>query len=90
MGNLIRRIVKATLRNLSDEYIDFIHDGHVYFAFIDKDELNNIDKDHYDIIISKFRLALINDTKVNLILERKAGKYNKKQLMDYVIKAEFW
>lgn len=81
------RHTKVTLTVLTDEYIDFRDNyGNAYFAFICKKDLGEKD---YEIYMRRFRNAMIEDRKVNLVLERKAGPYNKKQLMDYVIMAEF-
>jgi len=87
MGNLMLRFTRVTIKCVTDEYIDYTDaHGSNYFAFICKETLSKKD---YEIYMRRFRDAIIANSKVNLVIERKAGPYNKKQLMDYVIMAEF-
>lgn len=91
MGYVISRVFKAVLITVSDNYIDYKKEEQspqFYFANIDKKDFK--EPLHYTRLMKKLRTAIKRNTKVNLVLERRPGKPNKKQFMDYVIGAEFW
>lgn len=90
MGYVITRVFKVVLTVVSDTYIDYKKDPEKrdsYFAYIDKKDFK---KDHYENLMKKLRQAIRYNTPINLVLERRPGPFNKKQLMDYVIEAEFY
>ena len=86
----VERVDRAYLIHVSDDYIDYKKnpdEKQCYFAHLDR---SNYGTQEFKDFIYKLRKALINGTNVDLILERKPGLFNKKQLMDYVIMAYFW
>lgn len=90
MGYLLSRIYKVVLISVSDTYIDFKKnqdDKRAYFAYVKKSDFK---KDHYENLMKKLRQAIRYNTPLNLVLERRPGPFNKKQLMDYVVEAEFF
>jgi len=95
MGYPIERVNKAYLKVVTDTYIDYkkrpntqqFNNQQFYFAMIDP---KDYDKEHFKNLMSKLRRAIKGNRPVNLILERREGKPNKKQKMDYLVLAEFY
>jgi len=85
----LQRLHKVTIVSLSDSYIDYKlkeDDQHFYYAQIDpKEHGKNI-----KTLLTKLRNAILRNRKVNLVLERRPGKGNPRQLVDYLVEAEFY
>ena len=85
----LERIDKAWIIVVSETYIDYKKDPgskDFFFAVIDKADFP-ID---YDNLMHQLRFALKHGKEVDLILERRPGSPNGKQMMDYLVHALFW
>jgi len=86
----LERVYKVSLITVSDSYIDYkkdVMDKQFYFAYIDRKDFT---EEQYADLILKLSNSLKRDRKLNLVLERRPGIDNPKQMIDFVIKAEFY
>jgi len=87
----LERIDKAWLIIVSDTYIDFKkkpEDKDFRFAMLDPSDW--CDKTEFDHVVKRLREQLKEGREVDLILERRPGKPNPKQMMDYVVHCAYW